>query len=123
MVSELTKIFFFVWMGKEKDKPKVTLFGHLVQKIKILGVYFALDVRIKEDMNYKEILSKIKTSGVVETKRFDYYGQSPFKENIRSIKIELYFISYSSSKVGNVRSRKKLLLSIYGMGSIELNVM
>ena len=50
----------FVWMGKEKDKPKVTLFGNLVQKIKILGVYFALDVRIKEEMNYKEILSKIK---------------------------------------------------------------
>ena len=47
-------------MGKEKDKPKVTLFGNLVQKIKILGVYFALDVRIKEEMNYKEILSKVK---------------------------------------------------------------
>ena len=50
----------FVWLGKEKNKPNVPLFGNLVQEIKILGVYFALDVRIKEDMNYKEILSKIK---------------------------------------------------------------
>ena len=24
----------FVWMGKEKDKPKVTLFGNLVQKLR-----------------------------------------------------------------------------------------
>ena len=47
----------FVWLGKEKDKPKV---GNLVQEIKILRVYFALDVRIKENMNYTEILSKIK---------------------------------------------------------------
>ena len=59
-------------MGKEKDKPKVTLFGNSVHKIKISGVYFALDVRIKEHMNYKEIRSKIK---------------SPFNENIRFIKI------------------------------------
>ena len=39
----------FVWLGKEKDKPKVPLFGNLVHEIKILGVYFALDVRIKEN--------------------------------------------------------------------------
>ena len=44
-----------MWLGKEKDKPKAPLFGNLVQEIKILGVYFALDVRIKEDMSYKEI--------------------------------------------------------------------
>ena len=50
----------FVWLGKKKDKPKVPLFGNLVHEIKILGVYFALDVRIKENINYKEILSKIK---------------------------------------------------------------
>ena len=50
----------FVWLGKEKDKPKVPLFGNLAHEIKILGVYFALDVRIKEHKNYKEILSKIK---------------------------------------------------------------
>ena len=24
----------FVWMGKENDKPKVTLFGYLVQKLR-----------------------------------------------------------------------------------------
>ena len=35
---------------KEKDKPKVPLFGNLVHEIQILGVYFALDVRIKENM-------------------------------------------------------------------------
>ena len=65
----------FVWLIKEKDKPKVPLFGNLVQEIKILGVYFALDIRIKEYMNYKEILSKIKRLlGVVETKRFYCYG-------------------------------------------------
>ena len=47
-------------MGKEKNKPKAPLFGYLVHEIKVLGVYFTLDVRIKENMNYKEILSKIK---------------------------------------------------------------
>ena len=51
---------YFVWMGKEKDKPDLPLFGKLAQKVKILGIYFTLDVKIREEMNYKEILSKIK---------------------------------------------------------------
>ena len=50
----------FVWMGKEEDKPDILLFGKLVKEVKILGVYFTLDIKIKEEMNYKEILSKIK---------------------------------------------------------------
>jgi len=51
---------YFVWLGEEKDKPEIPLFGKLVKEVKILGVYFTLDIRIKEEMNYKEILSKIK---------------------------------------------------------------
>ena len=51
---------YFVWMGKEQDNPQISLFGKLVQQVKILGIYFTLDVKIKEEMNYKEILSKIK---------------------------------------------------------------
>ena len=50
----------FLWMGKICDKPDVPLFGNLVQKVKILGVYFSMDVKVKEELNFKEILSKIK---------------------------------------------------------------
>ena len=35
-------------------------FGKLVKIVKVLGVFFSLDENIKEKMNYKEILSKIK---------------------------------------------------------------
>ena len=51
---------YFVWMGKENENPVIPLFGKLVQQVKILGIYFTLDWKIKEEMNYKEILSKIK---------------------------------------------------------------
>ena len=50
----------FVWMGKESEQPEVPIFGNLVQEIKILGVHFCLDRSKKDDLNYKEILSKIK---------------------------------------------------------------
>ena len=50
----------FVWLGKEEDQPQFPLFGKLVKEVKILGVYFTLDIKVKEEMNYKEILSKIK---------------------------------------------------------------
>ena len=42
--------------GEVYDFP----FGQTVNALKILGVYFTLDLEIKENMNYKEILSKIK---------------------------------------------------------------
>ena len=50
----------FLWMGKDNDRPQIPLFGNLVQQVKILGIHFSVDIRIKEDLNYKEILSKIK---------------------------------------------------------------
>ena len=36
------------------------MFGNLVQEVKILGVYFSMNVKVKENLNYKEILSRIK---------------------------------------------------------------
>ena len=50
----------FLWLGEEKGRPEIHLFGNLVQEIKILGIYFSLDVKAKENLNFKEILSKIK---------------------------------------------------------------
>ena len=50
----------FLWMGKDSDKPDIALFGNLVQEVKILGVYFSMNVKVKENLNYKEILSRIK---------------------------------------------------------------
>ena len=47
-------------LGKNKDKSEKLPFGNVAKEIKILGVYFALDVRIREEVNYKEILGKIK---------------------------------------------------------------
>ena len=56
-----------------KDKTKVLrlglcqhlkvnfYFGETVDFVKILGVFFSLDEYMKENMNYKEILSKIKS--------------------------------------------------------------
>ena len=50
----------FLWMGKICDKPDIPLFGNLVQEVKILGVYFSMNVKVKEELNLKEISSKIK---------------------------------------------------------------
>ena len=49
-----------VWMGKENEKPQEPVFGNIVNEIKILGVHYTRNVKLKEDLNYKEILSKIK---------------------------------------------------------------
>ena len=35
-------------------------FGKVVQMVKILGIYFSVDMESQERINYKEILSKIK---------------------------------------------------------------
>ena len=61
----------------------------------------------------------------MKTKRFNSYGQSSFNENIRFIKIELYFISYSSSKVGNVSEVEKITFELLwnGKDRIKRNVM
>ena len=50
----------FMWMGEDENKPDGPLFGNLVKEIHILGVSYSLDRRLKDDLNYKEILSKIK---------------------------------------------------------------
>ena len=50
----------FVWLGKETEISGVQLFGNLVEEVKILGIYFTRNLKRKEDLNYKEILSKIK---------------------------------------------------------------
>ena len=47
-------------MGEEKGRPEFHLFGNHVQEIKILRINFSLDVKVKENLNFKEILSKIK---------------------------------------------------------------
>ena len=63
MVLELTKEkIFFLWMGKETDRPDIPLFGNLVQEVKkkILGVNFSLDIKVKDNLNFKEVLSRIK---------------------------------------------------------------
>ena len=49
-----------MWMGEDENKPDGPLFGNLVKEIHILGVSYSLDGRLKDDLNYKEILSKIK---------------------------------------------------------------
>ena len=50
----------FVWLGKETGISGVQLFGNVVEEVKILGIYFTRNLKRKEDLNYKEILSKIK---------------------------------------------------------------
>ena len=47
-------------MGKETDRPDIPLFGNLVQDVKILGVHFSLDIKVKDDLNFKGVLSRIK---------------------------------------------------------------
>ena len=55
--KEKTKLLF---LGCRLNDTTNFPFGQRVNFIKILGVFFALDVNVKENMNYKEILSKIK---------------------------------------------------------------
>ena len=50
----------FIWMGKDTEKPNVPIFGNLVKEVKILGVNFSLDIKRRDDLHYKDILSKIK---------------------------------------------------------------
>ena len=49
-----------MWLGKETEISGVQLFGNFVEEVKILGIYFTQNLKRKEDLNYKEILSKIK---------------------------------------------------------------
>ena len=45
----------FLWMGKETDRPDIPLFGNLVQEVKIVGVHFSLDIKVKDNLNFKEV--------------------------------------------------------------------
>ena len=57
------KVFLYIYKISGLKVSNHTLpFGKLVDVVKILGVYLSLNVDIKEEMNYKEILSKIKTN-------------------------------------------------------------
>ena len=113
----------FVWLGKEKDKPKVPLFGNLVHEIKILGVYFALDVRIKENMNYKEILSKIKRLlGWWKQRDLTLMGKVHLMKTYALSKLN-YISSLIVVPKWVMSEVEKLLSSFYGMGRNELNVM
>ena len=47
-------------LGDSIDDLQTLPLGNRVTEIKILGVYFSLDIKIREELNYKEILSKIK---------------------------------------------------------------
>ena len=47
-------------LGCSHDSNYDYPFGQKVDVLKILGVFFTLDVDVKEKLNYKEILSKIK---------------------------------------------------------------
>ena len=55
--NEKTKIML---LGSLQGKCYNLNFGYKVDFVRILGVIFSLDVEIKEKLNYKEILSKIK---------------------------------------------------------------
>ena len=51
--------------------------GKMVSLVKVLGIYFSLDINVKEEMNYKEILSKIKkTVRVVEATGFNTFWEN-----------------------------------------------
>ena len=50
----------FLWMGCDYENPGEPTFGNLVHEIKILGVYYTRNKIRKDDLNYKEVLSKIK---------------------------------------------------------------
>ena len=47
-------------IGKNRRESGTLPFGNIVTEIKILGVYFCLDAMRMDDLNYKEILSRIK---------------------------------------------------------------
>ena len=47
-------------IGKNMDNIGEFQFGSVVTEVKILGITFSLDIKRREEFNYKEILSKIK---------------------------------------------------------------
>ena len=47
-------------IGKDNNEVENLLFKNVVTEVKILGITFSLDIKKWEELNYKEILSKIK---------------------------------------------------------------
>ena len=49
-----------MFVGNDGSIVESLSFGKVVREVKILGVYFSVDLKLREEMNFKEILSKIK---------------------------------------------------------------
>ena len=50
--------------------------GKMVSQVKVLGIYFSFDINVKEEMNYKNILSKIKRLlGWWKQRNFTLFGK------------------------------------------------
>ena len=126
----------FMWLGEEKDRPGLPLFGHWVQHIKILGVYFARYFKIKEDLNYKEILSKIKRLigwwkqrdltmfGKTKLLKMYVFSKLNYVSSLmtvpQSIFEEIEKISFNFIWGGRDRIKRKILYQDYCVGGLRV---
>ena len=126
----------FLLLGEERDSPGLPVFGHLVQHIKILGVYFARDFKVKDDLNYKEILSKIKRRiGWWKQRDLTMYGRikllkmfafsrlnyvSSLMTVPKDIFKEIEQISFNFIWRGRDRIKRKVLYQDYSVGGLRV---
>ena len=127
----------FIWLGNEREKPGSILFGHSVEEIKILGVYFSRNLKRKNEVNYKEILSRIKRLvGWWKQRDLTIFGRIQLLKTYALSKInyisslivvphdifrEVERISFEFVWGGKDRIKRKILYQDYRFGGLRMN--
>ena len=123
-------------MGKETEISGVQLFGNVVEEVKILGIYFTRNLKRKEDLNYKEILSKIKRlvgwwkqrdltiMGKVQLLKTYVLSKFNYVSSLitvpKSILEEVERISFDFIWRGKDRIKRKILYQDYEFGGLRM---
>ena len=101
-----------VWIGKENEIPKEHLiFGNIINEIKMLGVIFTRNIKRKEELNYKEILSKIKR----------LLGWWKERDLTLMGKVHLLKTLYGSLCNGKDRVKRNIMFQTYADGGIKMS--
>ena len=126
----------FVWLGKETEISGVQLFGNVVEEVKILGIYFTRNLKQKDDLNYKEILSKIKRlvgwwkqrdltiMGKIQLLKTYVLSKFNYVSSLitvpKSILEEVERISFDFIWRGKDRIKRKILYQDYEFGGLRM---
>ena len=112
------------------------MFGNFAEEVKILGIYFTRNSKRKEDLNYKEILSKIKRllgwwkqrdltiMGKVQLLKTYVLSNFNYVSSLstvpKSILEEVERISFDFIWSGKDRIKRKILYQDYEFGGLRM---